>query len=141
MLSSTQQFITTMDAKGIKYTYEGTTDNGKDRVRLVYGCDNIPSLQIQIFFDTDNQGVALRVFNLVKFPEDKLDRMMRQICDLNNRFRFIKFCIDFSDNTVQAEMDGVFRDNDVGEICRELVGRTVTICDEAYPELMKAIWA
>lgn len=32
MLASTQQFVTTMDAKGVKYTYHGTTENGKDRI-------------------------------------------------------------------------------------------------------------
>lgn len=141
MLASTQQFVTTMDAKGVKYTYHGTTENGKDRITLAYSCENAPSVRVSLFFDDDNRGAALRVFNLVKFPEEKLDPMMRQVCDLNNRFRFVKFCIDFDDNTVQAEMDGVFRDNDVGEICMELIARCVQICDDAYPDLMKSVWA
>ena len=37
-------------------------------------------------------------------------------------------------------MDASFRDHDVGEICRELLRRCVNICDEAYPDLMKALW-
>ena len=60
---------------------------------------------------------------------------------VNYRFRFAKFCIDTSDNTIQAELDTPFRAYDVGEICMELTARTVDICDKAYPDLMKAIWA
>lgn len=38
-------------------------------------------------------------------------------------------------------MDAVFRSHDVGEICLELMARCVDICDKAYPDLMKALWA
>lgn len=38
-------------------------------------------------------------------------------------------------------MDTAFRSRDVGEICYELLIRMVDICDTAYPDLMKALWA
>ena len=49
--------------------------------------------------------------------------------------------LDTNDNTVQAEMDAAFRTHDVGEFCLELMGRCVDICDKAYPDFMKALWA
>lgn len=38
-------------------------------------------------------------------------------------------------------MDAAFRTHDVGEICLELMARCVDICDKAYPDFMKALWA
>ena len=32
------------------------------------------------------------------------------------------------------------RSHDVGDICLEYVSRCINICDDAYPELMKALW-
>lgn len=63
------------------------------------------------------------------------------INSLNKHFRFAKFVLDTDDNTIQAEWDAAFRSRDVGEICYELLIRMVDICDTAYPDLMKALWA
>ena len=68
MLSSTRQFTDAMDNKGIKYEYKGTTDSGKDIVVLGYTCENISTLTLQFFFDEDCKSVAIRMFDLVKFP-------------------------------------------------------------------------
>ena len=87
------------------------------------------------------QDVAIRVFDLVKVPEAKLDVLLKAINAVNRRFRFAKFVLDTDDNSVQAELDAVFRSHDVGEICLELMARCVDICDKAYPDLMKALWA
>lgn len=39
------------------------------------------------------------------------------------------------------EMDAAFRENDVGDICVELLFRSVELCDKAYPAFMQALWA
>ena len=123
MLSSTRQFTDAMDNKGIKYEYKGTTDSGKDIVVLSYTCENISTLTLRFFFDEDCEAVAIRMFDLVKFPESKLPTMLAAINQQNARFRFVKF-----------------RSHDVGDICLEYVSRCINICDDAYPELMKALW-
>ena len=69
MLSSTRQFTDAMENKDIKYEYKGTTDSGKDVVVLRYTCENISTLTLQFFFDEDCKSVAIRMFDLVKFPE------------------------------------------------------------------------
>ncbi len=66
--------------------------------------------------------------------------MLAAINQQNARFRFVKFVIDTNDHTVQAEADVAFRSHDVGDICLEYVSRCINICDDAYPELMKALW-
>ena len=65
---------------------------------------------------------------------------MAAINQQNAKFRFVKFVIDTNDHTVQAEADVAFRSHDVGDICLEYVSRCINICDDAYPELMKALW-
>ena len=140
MLSSTRQFTDAMDNKGIKYEYKGTTDSGKDIVVLGYTCENISTLTLRFFFDEDCEAVAIRMLDLVKFPESKLPTMLAAINQQNARFRFVKFVIDTNDHTVQAEADVAFRSHDVGDICLEYVSRCINICDDAYPELMKALW-
>ena len=140
MLSSTQQFIDTLDAKGIKYEVHEPTESGKDVMTVTYTGDNMPSIRCRFFFDADCESVAIRVFNIVKLPKEKTAAMFLAVNALNNKFRFVKFCIDTDDSTVQAEIDASFRSFDVGEICRELLGRCVSICDDAYPDLMKIIW-
>ena len=123
MLSSTRQFTDAMDNKGIKYEYKGTTDSGKDIVVLGYTCENISTLTLRFFFDEDCEAVAIRMFDLVKFPESKLPTMLAAINQQNARFRFVKFVIDTNDHTVQAEADVAFRSHDVGDICLEYVSR------------------
>ena len=140
MLSSTQQFLNILDAHGNRYTVSEPTPGGKDVVTVTFGGESMPAIRIRLFFDKDCQGVALRVFDIVKVPEERQAAVLSTLNGLNCRFRFVKFCLLAQDQTVQAETDAVFRENDVGEICRELALRCASICDDAYPELMKAIW-
>ena len=128
MLDSTRQFIQAMDAKNIKHSDIEVTDSGMEKVTVIYTGDSIPSIRMIFFFNKDCEDVAIRVFDIVKLPENKIDG-------------FFKFVLDTNDNTVQAEMDAAFRTHDVGEICLELMSRCVDICDKAYPDFMKALWA
>ena len=142
MLSSVSQFIDYMDQKGLKYDNHGSVgDKGREVVDVSFGGENINTIKTRFYFEDDAESVAIRVFDIVKVPADKVDVMYPAINAVNKRFRFAKFVLDTDDNTIQAEMDAAFRSNDVGEICNELLIRMVDICDKAYPELMKALWA
>lgn len=142
MLSSVSQFIDYMDQKGLKYDNHGSVgDKGREVVDVSFGGENMNTIKTRFYFEADAESVAIRVFEIVKVPADKVDVMYPAINAVNKRFRFAKFVLDTDDNTIQAEMDAAFRSNDVGEICHELLFRMVDICDKAYPDLMKALWA
>ena len=128
MFDSTRQFVRAMDAKGIKHSDPEISNTGKEAITVTYTGDSMPSIRIRFFFNRDCEDVAIRVFDIVKVPDSKVDG-------------FFKFVLDTDDNTVQAEMDAAFRTHDVGEICLELMARCVDICDKAYPDFMKALWA
>ena len=140
MLASTRQFVNAMDAQKIKYQDKGSTDSGKDVLFVTYKGDNMPSILVQFFFDQDCEAVALRVFDVLKVPEGKKEKMLSVINAQNAHFRFARFVLDTNDSTVQVEMDVPFRKNDVGDICLEVLNRIVNICDDAYPALMKGLW-
>lgn len=140
MLASTKQFIDAMEAKGIRYDPRGPLDNGKDVVIVPYSGDSIPSIRVQFFFDEDCESVALRVFDILKVPEEKTASMLAALNAQNAHFRFARFVLDTNDGTVQVEMDIPFRKYDVGDICLEMLSRMVNICDDAYPALMKGLW-
>lgn len=141
MHSSTQQFVRAMDAKDIKHSDPEAAAGGRETVTVIYSGENIPSIRMIFFFSKDCEDVAIRVFDIVKLPENRVDGFFKVVNEANRRFRFAKFVLDTNDNTVQAEMDAAFRTHDVGEICLELMSRCVDICDKAYPDFMKALWA
>ena len=98
MHSSTQQFVRAMDVKDIKHSDPETAAGGRETVTVIYSGENIPSIRMRFFFDQDCQDVAIRVFDLVKVPEAKLDVLLKAINAVNRRFRFAKFVLDTDDN-------------------------------------------
>ena len=142
MLFPVSQFIDYMDQKGLKYDNRGPVgDKGREVVDVSFSGENMNTIKTRFIFEEDGESVAIRVFDIVKVPAEKVDVMYPAINSLNRHFRFAKFVLDTDDNTIQAEMDTAFRSRDVGEICYELLIRMVDICDTAYPDLMKALWA
>ncbi len=141
MLESTREFIRKLEEAEVKYTVGEPTESGKDNVIISFGGDNMDTIRCALLFDTDNESAAVRVFNIVKIPSEKIAKMFITVNALNIKYRFGKFCIDTNDNTVQMEMDVPFRAGSVGPVCLEMLMYSVSICDKAYPELMKAIWS
>ena len=126
------------DNKGLHYR---EVKDGKALRIGMNGFDNIPSIDILLVFGDSDKDVALRVYDLCKFNADKQGKMFKACSAMNAKFRWIKFYVDKSDNTISAENDAVISPETAGSEVFELVMRTCSIVDEAYPELMKAMWA
>ena len=94
MLDSTRQFIQAMDAKDIKHSDIEVTDSGMEKVTVIYTGDSIPSIRMIFFFNKDCEDVAIRVFDIVKLPENKIDGFFKVVNEANRRFRFAKFVLD-----------------------------------------------
>lgn len=134
-IESTKQFLTYLDSKDIKYTFQGESD-GKEVVKVSFGGDYMDTITANFFFSKDGEDVAIRIWDIISFDSSKFAAICDVANDLNCKYRFAKFTVD-SDNTVTMAVDAVFRTNDVGEICYELMHRSVNICDEAYPMLSR----
>lgn len=139
MYESAQQFIQILDAKNLKYQYQGRDADGDDVVMTGFAGD-YTSLRTLLFFDETNNHLAIRTDDLVKFPEDKLNDMLLVVNEENARFRFVKFVIDMRDYTIHGAVDAILSGGDVGETCFEYVIRTFSVCDDAYSAFMKKLW-
>lgn len=120
------------DVMDIKYTIP---DDSTDRMVISYnGLDNMDELYVIIVFDEDNSACVFYTFNYIEFSDDKKTEMIYKCNEMNNEYRWVKFYVDESDNTVTIQGDAVIQLKTCGEEVMEIVFRIVTIGDEAYPK-------
>ena len=60
---------------------------------------------------------------------------------LNDSFRWVKFVWDSDANDLCCRVDGVIELDSCAKEVYELMARMAGIVDEAYPRIMKALWA
>ena len=126
------------DSKDFKYDLTG--DN-QDRIITGMGLENKDGIKFLIAFDDSETSVAIRAFDIAKFPQDKMPEMFVLANMLNSKFRWIKFVVDPEDCTISAEDDAVIQLDSCGAEIFELCLRMANIVDDAYPIIMKACFA
>lgn len=100
---STQTLMDYLDEKDIKYSYYGV--NGKhEEVDVEFELDNYSSMTCELYFKEDCEEVSLRIWNIVTVSAGK-NFTYSVLNKLNDSYKFAKFVLDESDNTVQAELD------------------------------------
>lgn len=124
------------DSKG--KTYEVFEE--RNAIRTGYTCEHV-TISVIIIFDDNNQTVGLKSFNYVKFPEEKKQKMFEICSKMNYKYRWVKFYVDETDNSVTLSDDAYIDLETCGEEIYELIGRMCGIGDEAYPEFMKTVWS
>ena len=87
----------------------------------------------------DDNDVHVENMALAHVPESKQAKVLDCLNGLNRRFRYAKFTLD-NDSDIRMEYDIPLRAQEVGPIAVEVFLRFMSITDEAYPEIMKAIW-
>ena len=120
--------------------YQEVKEGETIRVRFS-GLENAGTVEILVITDDNERTIALRSYNLLKVKDELKPKMYKVCSDLNHKFRWVKFYVDDSDNTVTAESDAVTQAGSAGEEAFELVLRMTKIIDEAYDELMRAKFA
>ncbi len=128
-----------MDSKGLKYTLRGEDD---DVLEMIFNAENKDSFRFIIRFYSDNTSAQLSVFNIAKIPASKIEKMYELCNQLNSQYRWVKFYVDDSDNTITADMDCVIQLDTCGSEIHHCIRVMLTICDDkAYPAIMKAIYS
>lgn len=126
-----------LEAKGYHYRVK----EDRNAIEMGFNTDNKDSMDIVIIVDDDDESIGIRSFNYVKFPVSKIDAIYKACSQMSRKYRWIKFYVDESDNTVTLAVDAVIQLETAGAEALELSGRMITIGDEAYPEFMKIIWS
>lgn len=116
------------------------TIDGKDNLLLLnIRAENL-ELKVLMDFTEDGKYVTIKIYNLCKFPADKTNQMYKLCSELNKEYKWAKFYVDESDNTLTAQDDAIIQLDTCGAECYELSARLVLIVDEVYPRMMKTIW-
>ena len=110
------------------------------QVWLQFGIKNGGSYRIRFISRDDDNDVAVRVYGLVTVGEENRAKVLPTLNNLNARFRYIKFVMD-DDGDINLEYDYPVRCPNPVASAEEIIIRIVKMVDEAYPELMRAMWS
>lgn len=129
---------TKLDEIGCNYRCE-TTSEGETYLSLGLSGDNFPGLHFCVLFDND-ASAEIKCFNVCKFPETKNLLMLQVVNSLNCKYRWTTFSATPA-GAVCAAISVEATEDTAVEILFGALGRINAIIDEAYPILMKALYA
>ncbi|MGM9605276.1 MAG: YbjN domain-containing protein [Faecousia sp.] len=135
---ATQEIAQMLESRNFKFdTIESDTSS-----RLICGINGkYVTYKIQFISLDDDNDVAVRAFDLVKFPEEKKTDMILFANECNSKYRFVKFVVNGNDNTLQLEVDLPSKNEEPAEIAFEMLIRILRIMDEMGADMMRRVWA
>ncbi len=134
--TSTKAFLALMDQKGINYSVNGFDSNGNEMVSISNTDSDINySYTIKYFFDDGEENCSLRVWNIITFADADFAKVLRTVNSLNCQYKYVRFTVDESDNTVTASIDTIYRTHDIDQIIWEATLYVVDIIEAGYPAL------
>ena len=136
-LSATYQNTKTVtekfDSEGLFYTVLGIdSDNNKEYVAFKNESD-AGEYTILISFKENNEEVNLRIFNIISYSDADFSKLLRTVNSMNYKYKWVRFYLDETDNTLTASMDLVVRPGDqVGDIVIDAMIHMTNVLDAAY---------
>lgn len=130
--------IRELDKAGLKY--DTIERDGTSVVVCAIG-GKVLDYKIQFISTDDDNDVALRIFDLVKYNSAKRDSVLNFLNTVNAKYRYVKFVMAEKDRTVQIECDFPQKMENVGPVAIEYIVRIMRILDECGNDLMKTLWA
>lgn len=125
--------------RGLKFEHKD--DYEKPMIALNFGGGDFSytHVAIHVIFDLDGESAQIVTSPIAAVPVEKTSKLLMVLNDCNHKFRWVKFYLD-DDNDIVANADILFDELNVGSSCVEIVMRTASIIDDAYPDIMKGIW-
>lgn len=115
-------------------------DGDVSDVWLQFTVENGAPYRIHFLSNDEDNDVSMRVFSLVKVEEEKRDSVIQVLNELNVKYRYTKFVCD-KDGDVNVEYDYPITGSNPAESAEEMVIRFAHIVSEAFPQIMRAVWA
>ena len=116
------------------------TDLDEKVLRCGYNGKNLKNLEMIIFFNDPEVGkIEFQTSPIATFGDDKLIKGLMLANQMNTQYRWIKFVIR-ENGDIMAKTDAIIDEATAGEETAEIVLRTFSIIDGAYPDIMKALW-
>ncbi|MBE5807130.1 MAG: hypothetical protein E7317_02185 [Clostridiales bacterium] len=139
MLDTAIAFMAECDRAQIKYHNTREIDNGSSLVVCGFTGKQNNRYDVAVIFDANEKSAGLRIFKLAVASEEKREEVLKAINDINNTFRWTKFTLH-DDGDINVEIDALINQETVGRVMVELMLRMAKIVDDAYPQLMHALW-
>lgn len=133
--STTQSFLDYLDMKNVRYTWQGLDSDDDEKIEVTYTGDNMETIRTVWYFDNNPVRVGVRVWNIINFSVKDYYYVLEAVNNVNADYRYIKFYVDTTDNTVTAKFDMPISATNAGELCYDILQRTINIVDDVYAEL------
>ena len=134
---ATELFMAFLESQEIKASL---VDDEHNIIRIGFGLKNTQML-IFFQFEAEDNYVHLEGREFAKIPKDQVDKALRICNHLNDSYRWVKFVWDEDSGDMCARCDAVIQLDSCAEETYELMARMASIIDEAYPDIMKSLWA
>lgn len=125
-----------MDSKN--WHYQAASDG--TLIKTGFSGKNAQKIDLYIHIEEDRNEVHLRSFNYIRVPDDKMNNILRLCSQMNKKYSWVKFYVDENDMTVTLADDAVVEPSTCGDETFGLMYRMLLICDDAYPEFMRALY-
>ena len=139
MYKMTRRIYEALKQSGDLKVFTDETESSS-QVWLQFGIKNGGSYRIRFISTDDDNDVAVRVFSMATVDAGQQGKILPVLNKLNAKYRFVKFVMD-KDGDINLEYDYLLRCPDPAASAKEVIIRIVKIVDEAYPEIMRAMWA
>lgn len=135
--AAAKMFTSYLDSREMNYSI---LDEAQRVIRMGW---TLEGTKMAIFFEFAEDGANVRMEGreFLNFPADKINTMYKIVNDCNRKYRWIKFSVDAESNTAVVECDAVIQLDSCAEEVSELMFRMIKIVEDAYPLMMKALWA
>lgn len=133
--ATTRSFIATLEENDLAYEFVGKEYDDDEHVKLENEDENF-AYTIHVYFDKDEDVATVLIWNIIEFNEVDYADVLRAVNNMNYSYKYTRFYIDESDNTVTCAMNIILHDNDsAGDIVLEGLLRAASILKSAYPQM------
>lgn len=134
MLKSTEEFVCFLNQNNLKYCLDSINANDNEQITMCITSQTLSDITIHFLFDSNNQIVYIRIWNLLKIPDHLQNTALVFVNELNNAYRFARFYLN-SDNGIDILVDSFIQAGTVGKTCMNLGIVIVKMCDVIQPKL------
>ena len=136
MLKSTEEFVCFLNQNNLKYCLDSINANDNEQITMCITSQTMSDITIHFLFDSNNQIVYIRIWNLLKIPDQFNSIALTIINELNNTYRFVRFYLN-TDNGIDVFVDSLIHSGTIGKTCINLGIIIAKICDSIYPKLIE----
>lgn len=130
---STKDFINVLEENDFVYSYVGIDSDNDEKITVSFDSDPYDEFKFNFYFDEENTTVLIRMWNLVTVSVDDATACVA-LNEINNGYKWVKFVLDKSDNTITLKMDVPLNGTDTGDMVLQMMKRAIRILGQESVE-------